>query len=279
VRATLLTTYRNRMTLAGYRPRTIESRIGVLVAFASAVAPATLEEATREDAETFLSRPLAAQSRRAYRSHLRGFYGWLLEEGLIAEDPTLRIPPIRVPRAVPRPLSEDDLHLALEAADTRMRAWLLLMTLGGLRCIEVARLRPRDLLEVHGTVVLFLRECKGGGSASVPAHNLVVEALAQLPIVDGLWWHCNERTISKTVGAFLHGLGIDGTAHQLRHSAGSLWYATSGYDLLTTAALLRHHTVNSTQGYAQIDQRRPGEVARAVRLRAMRDPDSDGMAS
>lgn len=262
-------TYRNRLVLAGYRPATIRARLQVLSAFAGEVEPRQLTSATRADVEAFLARPLAAQSRRAYRSHLRAFYGWLLDEGTITDDPTARVPAVRVSRGVPRPLSEDDLHLALSQAAPRMRAWLLLMALAGLRCLEVSGLRPRDLLEVNGAVVLYLRECKGGGTATVPAHPAVVEALAALPVRDGAWWTSVSHTISRDVAVYLRGLGVDATAHQLRHSAGSMWFAASGNDLLTTSRLLRHASVSTTQTYAQLDQARPGEVARGVRLRAV----------
>lgn len=266
---TTLVSYRNRLTLAGYRPSTITSRMVVLTAFAREVEPRQLEHATRRDVEAYLARPLAAQSRRAYRSHLRAFYGWLLEEGDITVDPTAKIPAVRVPAGTPRPLSDDDLHLALTQADPRMRAWLLLMALAGLRCMEVARLRPCDLMEASGAVVLFLRECKGGGTSTVPAHQAIVAALSSLPIRDGLWWTVNERTISKVVAAYLHRLGIDATAHGLRHSAGSAWIVASGYDLLTTSRLLRHANVGTTQVYARLGEERPAEVVHAVHLRAV----------
>lgn len=265
----LLTQYRHRLTLSGYRPTTIHARMIVLSSFARQVEPQQIAHATRRDVEAFLARPLAAQSRRAYRSHLRAFYGWLVDEGDIAVDPTAKVPAIRVPGGTPRPLSDDDLHLALSQAPPRMRAWLLLMALAGLRCMEVAALRPRDLLEVDGAVVLFLRECKGGGTSSVPAHQAILAALSVLPIRDGAWWTVDQRSVSKQVSAYLRGLGINGTAHQLRHSAGTAWYAASGHDLLTTSRLLRHASVATTQVYARMGDGRPAEVVRAVHLRAV----------
>jgi site-specific recombinase XerD len=129
--------------LTGVRPSTLRAKLYVLTAFARQLAPRDLADATRADAETFLtSRPLKPESRRAYRSALRGLYAWAADEGLIPADPTARIPAIRVPKAVPRPIIQVDLDRALSLGDSRMRAWLLLMALGGLPCIEVAGLRP-----------------------------------------------------------------------------------------------------------------------------------------
>ncbi len=176
----------------------------------------------------------------------------------------MKVPPIRVPRATPRPISDSDLALALSRADARMTSWLLLMALAGLRCLEVAALCPVDLVEVGDGWLLHLRETKGGGTATMPAHPAVVAALAVLPVRNGRWWTCTRGTVSTQTAVFLRSLGVDCTAHQLRHFAGTAWYRTSGHDLLTTARLLRHANVATSQRYAQLDPVRPMEVVRSV---------------
>lgn len=265
-----ITAYLNRLALAGYRPKTISARSRCLLAFELTVAPQQAHRANRRQIEAYLARPLAPESRRAYRAHLRGFFLWCLDEGMIVEDPTVKIPPVRVPRAVPRPISGENLALALDQAGPRMRAWLLLMALGGLRRAEVAYLRPCDLLPLDGGMLLYLRECKGGGSAMVPAHPSILEALAVLPVRDGLWWATNPTTVGAAISAHLRGLGIDASGHQLRHTAGTSWYRASGHDVLTTATLLRHVSIQTTQVYAQLDPTRPAEVVGLVSLPTMR---------
>jgi integrase len=271
----MLDSYLARLTLAAYRPRTITARRCCLAAFARSIQPRDLLEATRTDLEAYLSRPLRPETRRCYRAHLRAFYGWLADEELIAKDPTLRIPAIRVPRTTPRPISSEDLDRALAAGDARMRCWLLLMSLAGLRCVEVAGLRPGDLQHVEGGVLLYLREAKGGGTGVVPAHVSILEALAALPIRNGAWWTCSHGTVSAMVSEHLRACGIQATAHKLRHTAGSVWYRTSGHDLLTTAALLRHANVATTQKYAALDSTRAAEVVNAMPLRLV-DPGAVG---
>lgn len=263
-----ITAHTNRLALAGYRPETIRSRAKCLTTFAAFIHPHPLAEATREQIEAYLARPLAPESRRTYRAHLRGYFGYLLDEGLITADPTAKVPAIRVPRALPRPISGADLTLALDNADPRMRAWLLLMALGGLRCLEVAHLRPRDLLVTEGGTLLYLRECKGGGSATVPAHPAILDALAVLPIRDGLWWDLRAHSVSVAVNTYLRSLGVAATAHALRHSAGTAWYRASGHDIIATAGLLRHASIRSSQTYAQLDPTRLAEVVRLVELPA-----------
>lgn len=261
----MIAAYRARLVLSGARPSTVTAKLTCLRAFSAHAAPRGLEGATRFDVETYLARPLAPESRRAYRSTLRGFYSWAFEEGLIPEDPTDKLPPIRVPKGAPRPISEGDLAAALTSADPRMRAWLLLMALGGLRCLEVSALRPADVTEVEGGHLLFLRECKGGGTALQPCHPLILEALAVLPVRNSLWWSCNRVTISSQVSTYLHSVGVDATAHRLRHFAGTSWYRASGHDLLVTARLLRHANVATSQIYAEVDPVRPAEVVNLVR--------------
>jgi integrase len=261
----LIDAYRARLVLSGARPSTVTAKLTCLRAFSTHAAPRGLEGANRFDVESYLARPLAPESRRAYRSTLRGFYSWAFEEGLIPVDPTDRLPAIRVPKGAPRPISDGDLASALASADPRMRSWLLLMSLGGLRCLEVSGLRPVDVTEVEGGHLLFLRECKGGGTAYQPCHPLILEALAVLPISNALWWSCSRVTISAQVSQYLRSVGVDATAHRLRHYAGTAWFRASGHDLLTTARLLRHANVATTQIYAQVDPTRPAEVVNLVR--------------
>jgi len=253
------------ITLAGHRPASVNVRGKVLRDFASGISDGRgLHEATRSDIELFLARPLKPASRRAYLAHLRGYFRWALEMELVTVDPTARIPRIKVPRGVPRPVGHADLTKALTCAPPVMRAWVLLMALGGLRCCEVARLRPCDLIEVEGTRLLYLRETKGGGTATVPAHPAVVEALLALRIEDDLWWSCRPAQVSRAVACHLRGVGIDATGHQLRHTAGTAFYRASGHDLLVTAALLRHASVANAQIYAELDPRRAAEVVGLV---------------
>lgn len=258
--------YLARLNMAGMRPNTIKVRRKVLTAFGATVERGLLH-ATRLDVEAYLGRPLATESRRAYLDSLRGFYRWAVEEELRVDDPTARIPNVKVRQGTPRPVPSAELDRALAMSDRRMRAWLLLMALGGLRCIEVSHLRPADLMPASTGTLLYLRECKGGGTATVPAHPTILEGLAVLPIRDGLWWSVKPHGVSAGVSAHFRACGIDGGAHRLRHFAGTAFYRASGHDLLATAQLLRHANVNNSMIYAQLDPVRPAEVVNAVPLR------------
>lgn len=261
----LIKLYLDRLTVTGYREGTLRTRRSVLSHLETFLQPKPLALATRSDLQSFLARPLAAESRRSYRSHLRHFYEFAVEEGHVLDSPAEKLPAIRVSPGTPRPIDGADLRLAVGSADQRTRAWLLLMALGGLRCMEVASLEPSDLIETEGGWLLYLRECKGGGTATVPAHEAVVRALLALPVHEGnTWWSCSRHYVSQVISAHLHSLGIRASAHQLRHAAGTAWYRGSGHDLLVTARLMRHQSVRTTQIYAALDPVRPAEVVAAV---------------
>lgn len=256
----------NRLRLAGYRDETIRTKRRMFGLLAKHLDPVPVERASRMDLEAFLARPeIKAATRKAYRSHLRAFYRWLCEEGYREDDPTYRIPSVRVPRGLPRPIPDDDLRRALACAPPRMKSWLLLMCLAGLRCCEVARLRPADIVETPTGIVLFLREAKGGKQQTVPAVPELLEHLHALPVRDGEWWHVQPNQVSVDTAAYLRSLGINATAHQLRHWAGSRWYAIDR-DVLVTQRLLRHADVSNTQVYAEVDPARAAEVAKLVAL-------------
>lgn len=263
----LIDAHAAHLRLAAYRPSTVRARVAVLRAFENRLEAhhRALTTADRFDVQGFLGRDLAPESRRAYLGHLRGWFRWAIDEGFVREDPTAKLPAVRVPRGVPRPVSDSDLRKAVEQADPRMKAWLLLMALAGLRCLEVAALRPEDVSVTEDGPLLYLREVKGGGTGVVPAHPAIMHALLVLPIRNRLWWDCTARYVSILVGGHLRACGVNATAHQLRHSAGTEFYRASGYDLLTTAKLLRHASVQSSQIYAEVEQARPSEVVRAMR--------------
>lgn len=264
----VIESYIAQAAFSGARPGSVDTWRCALRCWQRFLAPTRIEDATHQDVIAWLGRPLAATSRRSYRSTLVRFYGWASEEGYIPADPTVKIPKVRCQVGLPRPMSDGDLSLALTRADPRMRAWLLLGALAGLRCIEIAALAPGDLVQVEGVWMLYLRVTKGGKPATVPAHEAILQALAVLPVRDGTWWQCSRGYVSQKINAHLHACGIQSTAHSLRHSAGTAWHRASGYDLLLTARLMRHQNVGSSQVYAQLEASRPAEVVAKVVLSA-----------
>src|SRR5690554_4331825 len=81
----------------------------------------SLRSARRTDLLAWMSRGLAdglkASTAARRLSGIRRFYRYLLREGLIAEDPTLRIDSPKLPRRLPDTLTEADVEALLTEPD------------------------------------------------------------------------------------------------------------------------------------------------------------------
>ena len=214
------------------------------------------------------------------RSAFRGFYRWAEETGAMPEtavNPAAKLPPVRVPRGLPRPATDDAVLEALSKADPRVRLAVLIALYTGARMAEVARLHARDI----GEQSLLLRG-KGERERMIPLHpSLRSELHAELrrrqdggpleaawgPVVsraDGYLfphpWTGEPITaghMSRLVSRALPGRW---TGHTLRHR-----FATQAYerdrDLRAVQELLGHSKPETTAVYAQV----PGDsLLRAV---------------
>lgn len=245
----------------GLQPTTIESRERNYRLFVRSINPLTLSVVTRADVDVFLdSRGLGNRARYRWLSDLHVLYRWLVDAGAVKLDPTERIDRPSLPKLLPRPISSDELGVAMELASSTMRCWLLLAAYGGLRCIEIARLTWEDVLDGQIPPVLLARG-KGDKMRIIPLHPEVTRALRLLPgrrsgpvfrQPDG-----RPRTatmISQQGNAYLHGLGITSTMHSARHWFGTALYRTSGHDVLLVRDLMGHSSVSTTEGYAAFDR-------------------------
>lgn len=178
---------------------------------------------------------LAASTRRNRLSVLRAFCHWLVDEGLVAKDPTAKAPKLREPARVPRALTPDQVAAILEACpDRRARLCTLLMVQEGLRRGEVARLEVGDL---DLTNRLMLVTGKGGHQRVLPiteqAREAILDYLAEAGDVAGPLvrsYQYPERglhpdTVSSIVRRAMWDAGVkraprDGVSpHALRHAA------------------------------------------------------------
>lgn len=221
--------------------------------FADWLHPRPLTAATPADVELFLDgRRIAPRTRYDWCSHLHMIYEWALRHDHATVDPTAMVIRPKVDRLLPRPIADDDLAEALRQAPTLMRAWLLLGSLAGLRVSEIAGLERSDLLEAD----MLLRILgKGRRERLVPLHAEVLDALRRcvLPRSGHLFVRPQgtpypPAMVSREISLFLESVGIDATAHQLRH-----WFGTKTYrecrDLRTVQELLGHASPTTTAIY------------------------------
>lgn len=257
----LWSAYRAECLRAGQSPLTLRARGKQLAMLADY---ADLADVTVADLRAWLGRPgLSAQTVHSYQSGVRKFYRWVVAEGLLDRDPTLRLLPVRVRAGLPRPVDVGELDRALEAAGPTMRRYLLLMRFAGLRCAEVASLRGEDL---GGDPPMIRVIGKGGVAAAVPMHPVLVAELADVPrgwVFPGqrAGTHVHAGSVSNLVARHFAALGIDATAHQVRHRFGTDVYRQSGRSLRMAQELLRHASPATTAVYTKLD---PGEAVDVI---------------
>ncbi|MDZ7732187.1 MAG: tyrosine-type recombinase/integrase [Acidimicrobiia bacterium] len=248
----LLRGFTRDMERRALRPATIRRRRDILRTVHHELGH-PLEVATEAIQQLLDRRSLAPRTRYTWISHLHAFYGWAIAQGHTAVDPTARIMRPKLDRLLPRPISDQDLALALEQAPHQMHAWIVLMAYAGLRCSEVAGLARTDILDAHRMLRVL---GKGRRERMVPMHPLVVDTLARYPMArtgpvfrrpGGSSWPAPK--VSRRTNVFLDELGIDATAHQFRHWFGTMVQAEGG-DLRVTQELLGHANPGTTAGYA-----------------------------
>ncbi len=252
----------------GLAPGTILKRSQAVRATSRAL---DLWSASSEDIEAYLdSRGLSLRTRYVWLSHLSVFYGWAMRRGLCHANPAIDIERPKVRPGIPRPITDDDLRDALAYSPEPVRSWLILMALAGLRCCEVCAMCGRDLVWVDGVAMLVVHG-KGGKERIVPAHPLVETVMRRAHSNIGPMWRTNRGTpltaglLSTKVAQFLRSIGIDATAHQLRHWFATNAYATSARDLLVVQQLLGHSSPQTTAVYTRWS--RPDATAAVMALR------------
>ena len=241
----------------GLRPLTITKRRTDMAAICRWAHPRSLFDFDREDVEEFLdSRRLSPRTRYAWLSTLETFYDWAIDEDITKANPAARIRRPKMRRSIPRPISSDDLEHAMGQADPKLRALMALAAWEGLRCGEIANLQRQDILDTHEPPLLVVSDGKGGHQRILPLNPDVLVALRLhgLPARNGFVFPSRSGRrapayeVSHAINRHLEGLGIEATAHMLRH-----WFGTSIYaatrDIRVTQELMGHQSPNTTAGY------------------------------
>lgn len=247
-------------------PRTIHSRFVTLRLFLVGNDPGTVEQ---EHVEKWLDAcRITARSRATYIGTLKAFFGWALETGRRSDDPTRGIRSPKLGRSLPRPIATDDLRMALEVADPRMKVWIMLAAFGGLRAVEIAGFQRGDLLANNDPPQLLVSHAKGNKERLVPLHADVESALRVYGLPSGgpVFRMVNghefkAQTVSTYCARYFHGLEIDATIHQCRHWFGCRLYAETR-DIRLVQEMLGHSRPETTAIYTAFA---PDEATEAVR--------------
>jgi integrase/recombinase XerD len=252
----LLGKWRTALRAEGRTADTIRTRHYGLIALARDLPDGSDPiHATTDELRVWLAAQDSAWTVRTYFVTARSWFGFLRAERVRKDDPTAGMKAPRMPRRTPRPLDEAALQVCLAQAEGHVRAYLVLGAFEGLRVSEIARTRGEDVtragIRVRG---------KGGREDVLPTHPLVWELAQGMPRRG--WWvpspmregaHVAPDTVSRSLSRYFRDMGINGTAHMLRHSFGTRVLEASGRDLLTTSQLMRHENPSTTAGYLLVE--------------------------
>lgn len=273
-----LTAYERFLWARGVAPASVELARSSLRTFARQMGSIEPFAVTVDDLyEWMAGQRWARETRRSRKATLRGFYGWAVDTGRIAENPTERMPVVKAGDPVARPATDAEYQAALEAAsvgsDDRWALALRLAAELGLRRGEVAQVHTADLVRREDGSTWLTVHGKGAKVRRVPLPSTLWLSLSEKPggyvfpgqIVDkhahaGVQGHISARYMGKRIAALLPA-GV--TMHALRHR-----FATKAYnvdrDVFTVQRLLGHASASTTQRYVQVSDERMRALVEAV---------------
>ena len=229
---------------------------------------------TRDWLGALLGQGLSARSAARKLSALRQFHRFLVREGVRADDPTLLLDSPRLPRSLPKYLSEQEVDALLAATAACKpaqaivaRAALEILYATGLRVSEVLSL-PRAALS--GDAAMLIVKGKGGKERIVPLSDAAKDAATALrgatvplPGRDAPKYLFPGRDTRRAMTRQGFALLLKQVAlaagitparvspHVLRHSFASHMLA-HGADLRSLQMLLGHADIATTQIYTHV---------------------------
>ncbi|BAU48923.1 tyrosine recombinase XerD [Sulfurifustis variabilis] len=245
---------------------------------------ASLATATREDLRAYLAHRQAAHAkpRTAARllSSLRRLYRWLLRDGRLQVDPTALLDSPKLPRSLPKSLSEEQVERLLGSPDTgtanglRDRAMLEVLYATGLRVSELVGLALSQVSLNQGLVRVIGKGDKErlvplGEEAVAWLYRYLGEARGRLakrrqtdavfvtarggPMTRQAFWHNLRRHARRAA------IEVPLSPHTLRH-AFATHLLNHGADLRVVQMLLGHADLSTTQIYTQVARARLKEL-------------------
>lgn len=233
----------------------------------------TAQDLTRRDFVAALKRlsqqGLSERTLARKLSAWRQYCGWLVQSGMMDNDPTFNLKAPRLPERLPKALPQEELNHMLDSAPVddslavRDHALFELMYGSGLRLSEIHGLDLGDVLLDEGWVSVT---GKGRKERQVPLSGKSVESLrtylSERVAADGetaLFTGKNgtrlgQRQIQKRLQAWAvrQGSGQHISPHMMRHSYAS-HLLQSSRDIRAVQELLGHSNLSTTQIYTKLD--------------------------
>jgi len=223
-----------------------------------------LELKERKYAATTVARKVAA---------IKSFFGFLVAEGIIRDNPTRDVPSPKVGRSLPRPISIAQARLLLEQPSKlstlgAKRDWAMLELLyaTGMRVSELVALDLSDIDIEGGSVRCFGKGHKERLIPIYPRAALVLKEYlteARLHLVrsseeKALFLNRRGERLTRQglwqiLKGYAKGAGLEAqvTPHTLRHSFAT-HMLSGGADLRSIQELLGHANISTTQVYTHL---------------------------
>ena len=210
---------------------------------------------------------MSGKSIRRYLSSIRGFFNFLIDNGVMVKNPALSIQTPKIDRVLPKTIDFDDLRNMMNLKTdhySELRAVLMIELLYscGLRVSELVGINIKDLDVNEGFVRVM---GKGGKVRFSPigssAINVLETYLTKRPESesDALFLNQKDLRISpRSVQNIVKkraldvGVSINVHPHMLRHAAAT-HFLQSSHDLRTVQEFLGHKSIKSTQIYTHLD--------------------------
>lgn len=239
-----------------------------------------IEEATHADLQGYLAHRYAKHTRASSAARLlssvKRFYRWLLRQNRIKLDPTLNIAAPKLPRSLPKSLTEADVENLLAAPDAatprgeRDKAMLEVLYASGLRVSELVTLTLPQINQNDGVVRVLGKGSKErlvplGDEAVASVRRYITSGRAALlegracnalfvtargePMTRQSFWHIIKRH------AFAAQIRTPISPHVLRH-AFATHLLNHGADLRVVQLLLGHSDISTTQIYTHVARER-----------------------
>ena len=240
--------------------------------------------ARREDLLDYLSERVVngARPRTTARllSSLRRFYRYLIRDGRLTDDPSVRIDTTRIGRSLPGSLSEEEVEALLGAPDVgealglRDRAMLELLYACGLRVSELVNVTTEQINITQGVVRVVGKgnkerlvplgeeasdwlQCYAADSrpelaGGTSARQLFITRRGRAMTRQAFWYRLRHYSVISGINKAL-------SPHTLRH-AFATHLLNHGADLRVVQMLLGHSDLSTTQIYTHVARERLKEL-------------------
>lgn len=249
----ILNVYRDWLVVSGFSTATIRHRLKVIRLLPN-VGIDPLNTSSLE-LLSWLATYTNQETKHSYRSALRTFYTWATDYDVLSDDPSAKLPKVKVSRGTPHPISDDGLRQLIEITRGQTRAVVLVMAYCGLRGSEACGLKPADFERDGAGWRVRIRQPKGGGEQVVPVPMWVADEVREFFPTD-----VQHGQMVKRISAALRLVEPGATPHSLRH-----WYATTALrrsgNVRIVQELMRHKSLASTQIYTQVSSTDTSAVA------------------